>query len=312
MKIGKVCSEDSEDESMKEKDKGKKSGIWMVLFVIFLILAILGVVMLILQIHNRMEEEKLYQDLQSEVNVTQTDSGNELTAEEQTEEGNPIPEEETIEQKLSLQLGIDIPEKNLDFDKLHEDNEDIYAWIYVPDTTVDYPILQHPTDNTYYLNYNMDGSYGYPGCIYTEDYNQKDFSDPHTVIYGHNLKDRTMFTTLHNFEDPELMQEDHYIFIYTEDYVYVYRIFGAYEYPAVHLLDNYDLSNEYVYEQFLKDIMSVDDTPARVANIRHDISVTKEDKIVTLSTCTPDDISTIRFLVTGVLLDPRQEDEVGE
>ena len=200
------------------------------------------------------------------------------------------------------QSGIKIPDKTLDWDALHEENRDIYAWIYVPDTTVDYPVLQHPTDNSYYLNYNMDGTKGYPGCIYTEDFNNKDFSDIHTVIYGHNLKDKTMFSTLHNFENDELFNKDHYIFIYTEDYVFVYRIFAAYEFDSIHLLDNYDYTNEYVYEDYLRTIYQTTD---RVANVRADIQVTTADKIVTLSTCTADHDSDRRFLVTGVLVNPR-------
>ncbi|MCM1086852.1 MAG: class B sortase [Muribaculaceae bacterium] len=197
--------------------------------------------------------------------------------------------------------GIKIPEKNLDWDKLHEENGDIYAWIYVPDTTVDYPVLQHPTDNSYYLNHNMNGTKGYPGCIYTENFNSRDFSDIHTVIYGHNLKDKSMFSTLHNFEDEELFGEDHYIFLYTEENVFVYRIFAAYEFSAIHLLDNFDYTNEYVYEDYLKKIYQTTD---RVANVRTDIQVTAADKIVTLSTCTEDHDSERRFLVTGVLVNP--------
>lgn len=63
-----------------------------------------------------------------------------------------------------------------DFGQLHEQNQDIYAWIVVPGTQVDYPLLQSGTDN-YYLDYNLDHSKGYPGCIYTNQCNRKDFSD---------------------------------------------------------------------------------------------------------------------------------------
>ena len=198
---------------------------------------------------------------------------------------------------------IEIPKKDLDWDALHEQNKDIYAWIYVPDTTVDYPILQHPTDNSYYLNHNMDGTKGYPGCIYTEDFNSKDFSDIHTVIYGHNLKAKTMFSSLHNFEKDDVFSKEHYIYIYTQDYVFVYRIFAAYEFSAIHLLDNYDYTNEYVYADYLKQIYKTTD---RVANVKEDIKVTTDDKIVTLSTCTSDHDSNRRFLVTGVLVNPRR------
>ena len=198
---------------------------------------------------------------------------------------------------------IDIPQKDLDWDDLHEQNKDIYAWIYVPDTTVDYRVLQHPKDNNYYLNHNMDGTKGYPGCIYTEDYNRKDFSDIHTVIYGHNLKAKTMFSSLHNFEKDDFFSKEHYIYIYTQDYVFVYRIFAAYEFSAIHLLDNYDYTNEYVYADYLKQIYKTTD---RVANVKEDIKVTTDDKIVTLSTCTSDHDSNRRFLVTGVLVNPRR------
>ena len=95
----------------------------------------------------------------------------------------------------------------VDFAGMWETNEDVYAWITVPGTVIDYPILQHATDNTYYLNYNIDGSYGYPGCIYTENMNSKEFTDNNTVIYGHNMKNGTMFAGLHKFEDAAFSME---------------------------------------------------------------------------------------------------------
>ena len=84
-----------------------------------------------------------------------------------------------------------------DFGQLHEQNEDIYAWIVVPGTQVDYPLLQSETDN-YYLDYNLDHSKGYPGCIYTNQCNRKDFSDYNTVLYGHNMKNGSMFGSIHS------------------------------------------------------------------------------------------------------------------
>ena len=133
----------------------------------------------------------------------------------------------------------------IDFDKLcSETNSDIYAWITIPDTKIDYPIVQHATSNEYYLNYNLDGSKGYPGCIYTENYNSKDFSDFQTVIYGHNMKNGSMFAHLHKFEDAKFFEEHPYVFIYTPDRLLVYKIFASYEYSNDHLLFQYDLSTE--------------------------------------------------------------------
>ncbi len=266
----------------------KKKPVWLILFVLFLLLLVFGIAVLLIQGKKEKTANDSYIEMQNEVNKVVE---------------NVVPETETEVEENDALDGIEIPEKNLDWDALHEENQDIYAWIYVPNTTVDYPILQHPTDNSYYLNYNIDGTKGYPGCIYTEDYNSKDFSDINTVIYGHNLKDKTMFSSLHNFEDEEVFDEDNYIFIYTEDYVFVYEVFAAYEYDALHLLANFDYTNEYVYQDYLDSIF---EGTGRVSKVKEDVEVTTEDKIVTLSTCTTDHNSNYRFLVAGVLLNPRQ------
>ena len=205
--------------------------------------------------------------------------------------------------KPQLPEDLEIPEKDIDWDALHEENPDIYAWIVVSDTLVDYPVLQHPTDDYYYLNHNIDGSKGYPGCIYTEGtYNSKDFEDTNTVLYGHNMKDKTIFGTLHSFDAPDFAMSDKYIFIYTEDRTLVYKVFGAYEYSSKHILWSYDFSNEYIFDEYLKEIFSLQKLPGRVLNIRSDVEVTNKDKIITLSTCTTDSSDDFRYLVQGVLI----------
>ncbi len=198
-----------------------------------------------------------------------------------------------------IDMGIPIPEKEIDFADLQENvNKDIYAWIYIPDTQIDYPVLQHPTDNLYYLNYNLDGSKGYPGCIYTEDYNAKDFTDPNTVIYGHNMKNGTMFAGLHRFEDSEYFEGHPYVYIYTEDKLYVYEIFAAYESGNEHILYNNDFTDDYVFLRYLSEIM---DGRTMNGNLREDISMTSENRIITLSTCVANKPDR-RYLVQGVLL----------
>ena len=68
---------------------------------------------------------------------------------------------------------IEIEKCNIKHLEMKKVNPDIYAWIYIPGTEIDYPVLQHPSDDSYYLNYNMNGTRGYPGCIYTEKENNK-------------------------------------------------------------------------------------------------------------------------------------------
>lgn len=265
----------------------KKKTKYFIALIAFLVVIAIGIVLILREAQKRKTAAEKVEEITETVNDVE-----------------PVKDE--VEETPYSNLGIEIPEKNLDWNKLHKENEDIYAWITVTDTTVDYPVLQHPTDNTYYLNNNIDGTPGYPGCIYTEDYNAKDFSDKNTVLYGHNLKDKTMFSSLHNYEDDDTFSKDQYIYIWTENDVFVYKVFAAYEFNSNHLLLNYDYNNEYVYEQYIKDIFNVKDNGYGIANIKDDIDVTKEDRIITLSTCTTDHNSDQRFLVVGVLIPPEE------
>lgn len=185
----------------------------------------------------------------------------------------------------------------VDFAGMWETNEDVYAWITIPGTVIDYPILQHATDNTYYLNYNIDGSYGYPGCIYTENLNSKDFTDNNTVIYGHNMKNGTMFAGLHKFEDAAFFEENTKVYIYTPEKELNYTIFAAYIYDDRHLLYSFDFADSQVYATYLEDIQNM---RSMNALIREDITVTAEDKIITLVTCIGNQPSK-RLLVQAVL-----------
>ena len=187
----------------------------------------------------------------------------------------------------------------VDFAGMWKTNKDVYAWITVPGTVIDYPILQHPTDNTYYLNYNIDGSHGYPGCIYTENLNSKEFTDNNTVIYGHNMKNGTMFAGLHKFEDSTFFAEHTKVHIYTPEKELNYTIFAAYIYDDRHLLYSFDFSNKDIYAAYLEDVQNM---RSMNALIREDVKVTAEDKIITLVTCIGNQPSK-RLLVQAVLED---------
>lgn len=200
---------------------------------------------------------------------------------------------EPVEESLSVNL----TPTDIDFVSLKELNKDVYAYIRVEGTDIAYPILQHPLDDTYYLNYNIDGSYGYPGCIYTELANAKDFSDPNTVIYGHNMKNGTMFSALHKFEKADFFADHDTIYIDTEEGCRTYKIFAAYVYDDRHLLNSFDFKNKQVYQTYLDSIFQMRDLNA---NIREDVEITTEDKIITLATCMGQQ-PTKRLLVQAVL-----------
>lgn len=273
------------------QQKGKR-GIAKVLLPLFIIGVLVCAVIIITDMSRKKKAEDTYDDLQQQVNVTtQADdvSGTEPAAETVTA---------TTEVDKLKELGITVPDKNLDWDALHQQNADIYAWIYVPGTEIDYPILQHKTEQDYYLDHNLDGSTGYPGCIYTQLRNSKDFSDFATVIYGHNMKDGTMFQNLHNYEDNTFFSENPYIYIYTPEKVFVYKIFAAVTFHDRNILTYYNMSETGDRARYINDIRACNGMTDQYDD---SYPVNTESHIVSLSTCigaSPDN----RWIVSGVLL----------
>ena len=189
--------------------------------------------------------------------------------------------------------------QTIDFEGLETTNPDVYAWISIQGTSIEYPILQHPVDDTYYLMHNIDGSYGYPGCIYTEKANEKDFSSPNTLLYGHNMKNGSMFAGLHQYKDSDYFENNNIVNIYTEDKTYKYQIFAAYKYDDRHILKSFDFTNDEVYESYINNIFDRRDMNSV---IDREVEVTADDHIITLSTCAKND-DDARFLVQAVLID---------
>ena len=70
----------------------------------------------------------------------------------------------------------------------------------------------------------------FAGCIYTESGNSKNFTDPNTVVYGHNMRNGSMFQNLHYYEDPEFFEQNPFVYIYTEDKIRIYEVFASYIY----------------------------------------------------------------------------------
>ena len=188
----------------------------------------------------------------------------------------------------------------IDFAQLQqEQNPDIYAWIKILDTQIDYPILQNTSDDAYYLNHNIDGSSGYPGCIYSEALNKQDFSDPVTVLYGHNMKDGSMFAGIHKYSDKAYLEEHNIITIYTPEREYTYKVFAAYVSDDQHILKTHDFSTSTSFTTYIDGIL---DKREMTDIIDTSVEVDSNSKILTLSTCVANQ-ATQRFLVQAVLIE---------
>lgn len=177
----------------------------------------------------------------------------------------------------------DVPARTIDFAGLNETAPHAYAWLLIPGTDIDYPIVQHPEEPEYYLRRTPEGKDATAGSIFTELYNNTEWTDNNTIIYGHNMRNGSMFASLHNFEDPEFFEEYQYIYIYSPDNtVRVYQVFGAYEFGDLHLTLTYGMNTDEGYGEFLTGL----DELVNPANLfREGMEITTEDTIITLSTC---------------------------
>lgn len=192
-------------------------------------------------------------------------------------------------------------ESKIDFESLWEVNEDAYAWIQIPGTVIDYPILQSATEeDDYYLNTTIDGKKGYPGSIYTEKYNSTAFTDPVTVVYGHDMLEGTMFTDLHKYEDKAFFDSNPYIYIYLPDRTLKYQIFAAVRFDDRYILGNYNFLEAEDFQSYLDELRSSID-----GNVNPDVEVTQQSSILSLSTCIADAPEN-RWLVNATLVEQEQ------
>ena len=206
-----------------------------------------------------------------------------LQADQQEEEIAEQKQEEIVEQFVSEEAQVELAELPIDFDGLQEINPEIYAWIEVPGTKINYPILQHEgEDQSFYLTRDMYGERSQAGSIYTEDYNNKDFQDYHTVLYGHNMKNGSMFHNVRYFAEREFFDEHHELFIYMPGKILRYEIITCYEYDDRHLLSLFDYDDKEGFAKYIEEIMN---PRSMYTMVREGQEVTTEDKLVTLSTC---------------------------
>ena len=216
------------------------------------------------------------------------------------DEGSTVPETETAPVRTAadiLEEARNGGDKQEALTELAAYNPDVYAWLEITGTDLSFPLLQSPEDESFYLNHDIEKAEDPSGCIYTEYYNRKDFSDPNTVIYGRNVEGR--FAGLHQYQDRDFFDRCREIRVTTQDACRVYQIFAAYEYDDRHLIKIYDFWNYTIFDMYLKDVFA---QRGMDTYLDDSVPVTADDKILTLSTgVTGKDDR--RYLVQAVLTD---------
>lgn len=114
----------------------------------------------------------------------------------------------------------------VDFERLQEENKDIIAWLYCPDTEINYPVVQSK-DNEYYLRRLLDGTWNIAGTLFMDYRNAADCSDLHTIIYGHNMKNNTMFGSLPKYSKQEYYEEHSVLYLLTPKQNYKVKLIAG-------------------------------------------------------------------------------------
>ena len=187
----------------------------------------------------------------------------------------------------------------IDFKTLTKLNPEIFGWIYIPDTNIDYPLLQSNERDDFYLHSDIYRNYKYAGSLYTEYCNSTELDDRVTVIYGHNMIDGSMFANLHKFRDENFFKKHTRFYIYTPEKKLTYQVVSAYEFDDRHIMNTYNFAQDEVFKEYLESIQNPRSVSSNVNN-KLDHKLTIKDKIVTLSTCL--DSGDGRYLLQGVLV----------
>ena len=122
-------------------------------------------------------------------------------------------------------------ERKIDFKKLKSQNQDIAGWIYIRGTTIDYPIVQGK-DNEEYLHQDFNKKKSSSGTIFLDNNCKKDFTSDNNIIYGHHMKNGTMFAQLLKFREKSFLKKHNEIMIFTPDRTIHLKVISAYAQKA--------------------------------------------------------------------------------
>lgn len=184
-----------------------------------------------------------------------------------------------VEEKVETNEG-EVSIYQMDFEELKKVNKNTVAWLVVNGTNINYPVVKYK-NNDYYLNHSFNNKYSKAGWLFMDYKNDIDTLDRNTVIYAHNRIDGSMFGTLTNTFKRSWFNEkaNHYISLTIENKNYVFKVFSVYEIEVEDYYITTSFSDDKSYESFLT-------TLKNRSKFNFGMNLNKDDKIITLSTCT--------------------------
>lgn len=163
---------------------------------------------------------------------------------------------------------------------LKERNEDFVCWLHIPDTTISYNVMQ-AEDNDFYLHRTIDKTYASSGSLFLDFRNDASSLKGHTIIYGHNMQDGSMFGNLLKYYtggNDSYLKAHPYLYTYAENGVGIWRIFSVYETTTEEYYIETYFETEDAYYNFIKDLQNK-------SAFKTDVLLKATDDVMTLSTC---------------------------
>ena len=182
----------------------------------------------------------------------------------------------------------------IEFDVLRELCGDIIGWLYLPDTVINYPVVQGP-DNDFYLNRFLDGKPNVGGTLFADYLVPSDFSGRNTVIYGHNMRDGSMFALVDDYAEQSFYEEHPVMYLNTPEQNYRLDIFSGFITDPESFVYTTVFSSDEDYALFLSALKAF-------SEIDCGVPVGIEDRVVTLSTCTYSG-EDVRFVLCAKLVE---------
>lgn len=179
----------------------------------------------------------------------------------------------------------------VDFESLTAQYPDVVAWIYCPDTIIDYPIMQ-AENNEKYLRTLPDGTWNIAGTLFMDYRNARDFSDSNSIIYGHNMKNDSMFGTLPDYSSQEHYEENPHLYLLTPKADYKIELLAGYVTHAT--------SEAYAIPGTQEEKDKLIQTSLTKSDFAADVEIVENENLITLSTCSYE-YDNARYVLVGVL-----------
>ncbi len=262
--------------------------------IIVIIIACLGIMLSAFMLIKTAREYKLAENEYEALDRFATKDET-FTLSSNTTGGSMVIEEEKEEELRRNYNRADFPDLKIDFDGLAAINPDVVAWIYVGSVGISYPVVKGE-DNEYYLHKTFEGEDNSSGAIFMDWEVNTDLSSWNTFIYGHNMKNGTMFGSLKRLlREDGLYESDPYIYIFTRDGIYRYKIFSFY-------LDSTDSKMYWTCDTFKEYRVYVRNA---LEKSEHECNVeaTEDDNMLTLVTCSGSGANKKREFVHGTFVD---------